>query len=793
MSARLLILDIAGSTVAFSSSSRAVAQWATSVRPCLAAGEIPPGMALSIDVETGQSDAGGLSLRCTDISDLLVDVGSAPITTLDGDHTASTTSINLVDASALPSNGKIWIGQECISYISKVGNALTATGGRGALGTYSLPHYDTAQVFAENPSILGRRVELSWQDARVPSTSTAWTRFVGFLDSIGWQDGYYVLRIISASKLATDQKVLATAFSKGKLGQDWPGVLGDLYLDHDGDTPWSIYSNVRNHAHIQIGDEIIKIERAIRPAHTQEVLSFTSPNRLFVRFPNVFWVGQKLDITDNVGAVKVSGVTVAAIFNGSSSTSYVDVSGAKGYSHSSGDKLAANYTTLVPKGAIARGQFGTEIYDHEANEEAVEVRALIGDMIEQVLLPLLCSVDGSGTHGPGGGAYDILPAGWGAGVDSAFVDLAALQVVARAGRAGHRRYLWKEPVQLSELLAWAAQTLNATVLWTELGKLSATLREDLYPGTEPPHSVSASTHREGQYPSLEIRMDKLFNAVEVKSDLDPITGEATHTIIVEIDDSVQRYGRRHLEINDPGVLRSESEETLRIALQGWLRYRSLPYPEVTVPVILQENVTYRPGDLVALSILHLPDMNANRTLSGTWEILEVSPSDSDGKIDLRMIYRGIPPRVAHIAPAGIVASVDAGAKTVTFEAAATTYLAPSTAYSPVTPGHDGDGTEDSDWFAAGDYITFWDVSSFGSAASENALITVIDYGTRTITVDALPSGFTLAAGDVIKFRDYAGFSGAITESQRKSEYLALADSTASPPDIGGDDAFLWGM
>lgn len=778
MSNKILVLDIEGCDTALASSPRGVAQWASAVQSCLLGGEVPPGMALSVDPASGTSDAGGLSLRTTDISALMADIATVPLTALSADVGSADTSIDLDSVSGLPSSGKVWVGKECISYLTIIGSTLTSCT-RGSLGTYAQPHYSSDLVYEANPAIMGRRVELSWQEGRLPATGTAWTRWVGFLDGISWDNGAYSLHIISTSKLATDQKALSADFSRGKVTFDFPGS-GDLYLDHDGDTPWSVYSSTRGYAHIIVGEEVIRIEQVIRPATSKTINSFSSPHRAFVSFVDGFREGQAVDITDNGGALKVEAATIIQIFDGTSGTSYIDLAGTSGYSWASGDKIVTSYTSLIPQARLSRGEFDSFEGEHEQGADAREARVLEGELIEQVLLPLLCSVDGTGTHGPAGGAYDILPPGWGAGIDESFIDLPGLLAVAQAGRSGHRRYVWTEAVQLTDLLAWASQTCNAAFFWTEAGKLTAKIREDLYPGTSTDHAIDSSTHKSSTVPGATVRMEKLYNVAEVRADRDPVSGESMHTLFVELDESSQRYGKRTIKVEDPGVLSGPSETALAISLQGWLRWRALPYPEVSVPVRLEAGRDHRPGDLVGMIMPHLPNMEGGKGLLGVWEILDVQPADAQGQVELRLLYRGQTPRTAHVAPSGIVDSFEAERNIIILDPRADTNLAPASAYGGSIPAHDSDGTEDVHWFRAGDRVTIWDKSSFGSTVQKhNATVLGVDPVGLSLTLDSLPGW--LSAGDIVRLRDATNFAGASTQSERFEILLVAADSTAVPP------------
>ena len=91
---RILVVDIAGVDTALATSSRGVSQWAVTVAAKLKMGSIPPGMSLSVDPSTGQSDTGALSLQARDISALLTDVSVTAATRIDGAISATDTSID---------------------------------------------------------------------------------------------------------------------------------------------------------------------------------------------------------------------------------------------------------------------------------------------------------------------------------------------------------------------------------------------------------------------------------------------------------------------------------------------------------------------------------------------------------------------------------------------------------------------------------------------------------------------------------------------------------------------------
>jgi len=277
MSRKRITIEIAGSLVGISTSQRAPKEWATSWLDALA--EIPTGPSLAVDIETGSSDNGGLSVRCADLSTLLSDLAISATTTLDGAISSTSTSIDLIDASSLPSSSYVWIGGECVAYSGKSTNTLTGCT-RGALGTDATPHDDADDVFALNPTIFGRRCVVRWYNDTDTSYSSGWTRFVGVVDGVTWADGFYVLNLLSPAQLILDQKALSgAAFVRGKLAQKL-SVGSDLEIDADNLSTLKTTIETRGSAHLRIGEEVIEIQQITYPRRTAEIAAYTAPSTL---------------------------------------------------------------------------------------------------------------------------------------------------------------------------------------------------------------------------------------------------------------------------------------------------------------------------------------------------------------------------------------------------------------------------------------------------------------------------------------------------------------------------------
>lgn len=777
MSRKRLTIEIAGSLTGISNSQRAPKEWVTTWLSVLA--EVPSGPSMSVDIETGNSDNGGLSFRCADLSTLLNDLAVIATTTLDGDLSASATSVDVLDASALSASGRIWVGGECIVYSGKSTNTLTGCT-RGALGTDAAPHDDASDVFASNPTIFGRRCVVRWYDDTDTSYTSGWTRFVGIIDGVSWADGFYVLNVLSPAQLVLDQKLFSgAAFVRGKLGAKL-STGSDMEIDADNLATLKAAIDTRGYAHLRVADEIVEIRHLLYPRRTAEIDSYTAPSTLTTDYPEAWRVGQRVDLTDSAGVVKAESATITAITSTTITASGIPST----YSHAAGDLIAANYTGGVRAGRVKRGVFDTLAVDIEAGEDFTELRVMEGDALTDILFPALCSRSGDGSFGLASGAYDILPSGWGLALPSRYFDLGGLLEIARSGRSGWRRYLFSEGVAVADLISWLALSSGSAIFFNEAGQLTAKLWGDLFPLDAGAQTISAGFAT--RPPQITAGTAQIRNRLEVRCDFDPIDDDSTHTIFADVAESIPRYGQRVWTIEDPGLRSDASLSVIQGVLSGILLARSLPYPMVSVPVRLVDGIDWRPGDVVQVSLEHAPNIAGGRGVAGFFRITSVQPNDAQGEIDLSLWYMGSAARLGYIAPSAIVTAV-VGTK-VSVQTGATSRFAPQDlADSAVL--HDGAGTDDVDWFAVGDLVEFHDASALGTVAT--AEIVSINYGSNFFDVDVVPGW--LAAGDFVRLAPYDDWTAAppSTDEQRRGVFLALAEGT--PPTIDGEDPYFWGL
>lgn len=796
-----VIIDIEGCNTALATDARLDARHASEVRVALDPREFPAGMLISQDPDTGEMDAGGSTIKVKgDLADLFTaqkEAAGGVTTRLDGEISKTATSLDVVDASSLPSSGYVWIGREAIGYSGKSTNTLTGLS-RAQLGTRAQVHRDTARVFSYNPTMQGRQIWISWQDAWTPSTSTAITRYVGFIDRVTEGSDGISIQVVSGQSRLRDQAVFAgAAWFKGRLARSIGSGVESLKISLDDKTvlPPGENSNRYGRGYIRIDDEIIEVRNWFTPLNstvpilqaaidsvTSDVLALSVPP------PGDLAVGDQVDLMDSTKTTTKATVTVLEIDRDNWEVTIAS----SDYSHASGDLLVMNYTAIAPYQQVNRAVLGGgPAVPHEKDAEITELRILEGDAIADVLLPCLCSVDGNGDDGPVSGAFDVLPEGWGLGLPEDFIDVDSFLAVVAAGRSQPRYYVCEEDLSISDLITWLSITLNLAIFWSEEGKLSATVIEDIYPGDAVDHTLSESWRKRGEGWSADSSLDRLRNRATVAMDLG-LDGEPRSRLIVEVADAVDLYGGREIEVMDRGLRSAQTEVALLQILRGYLRQRTFESAYVTYKVRISPSVVYRPGQLVTLILPNLINHRGTRDIEAIYQIVRVAPSDVSGYIELELMYRDTPANLGLIAPCGLIEAV-AGDKIKLYTASTSLYADPSGRIEEIPIlGTGTDGDEDVDYFQVGDLITIWDESSLGGTVQKDNLeIGAINYGTRFFTMTTTPAGW-VAAGDLVRLRSWSAFSSASTASDRQGVFLALADGTVSPVLIGSDDPYVWG-
>jgi len=792
-----VILDIEGCNVALATDPRLEARHAAEVRSGLDPGTVPSGMTIASDPDTGQIDAGGMTLKIKgnipDLFEAQREAAGGVTTRLDGAISKTATSLSVLDASGLPSSGIVWIGREAIGYSGITLNTLTGLA-RSALSTRAEEHADTRRVFAFNPTMQGRQVWLTWQDTFNPLKSSALTRYVGFIDRMSESSDGLSIQVVSGQAKLRDQAVFAgAAWFKGRLARSLGASKASIKisLDTKDVLPPGENANIYGRGYIRIEDEVIEVGNWFTPLNSSipilqaEIDGVAVAGRLeFVAaIPGDLEPGDQVDLMDSTKTTVKATVKVISIDR---ANGYVFVPAA-GYSFAAGDLLVMNYTAIAPFQQVKRGILGGgEAAPHEKGEEITEVRILEGDSIQDILLPCLLSVDGSGAAGPLSGAFDVLPEGWGLGLPEAFVDLDPFLAVVAAGRSQPRYYLCEEDLSLTDLLQWISITHNLAIFWSAAGLLTVNIIEDFYPDSDALYSLSESWRKRGESWTADSSLDRLRNKASIRMDIG-IDGNPRSRLIVEVPDAVDLYGSLELEIGDPGIRSAQTEVFLLQVMLGYLRQRTFESSYITYKARLDPNFAYEPGQLVSLVLPNLINHRGSRDIAAIYQIVRVAPADSSGFVELELLYRDTPANLGLVAPCALISGV--AGSVLTCYPSTTSLFANPAGRSTATPTYDGDGDEDTDYFLSSDLATIWDESSLGgSVQTANVEILSINYATRQITLTGAPPGW-VADGDLIRLRPWTAFkAGAGTVDERVGVYLALADSTLSPPLIGSDAA-----
>lgn len=765
---RGLILEIEGCLASITSESGLPVNWGTA-RTGLVAPPISP--TLSVDPRTFEADAGGNSVLVTQIDDLLEQFRTSPIAHLTQDADIADGTIHVDSTSGFPASGHIWIGKNAISYTGTTGTTFTGCTW-AALGTKTRDELVGAVVYGFNPEVIDRQAWLYWYD-HVTQTKTL--RFTGFVDAIDIAPEGTQITLLSAKKKLIEQFALAKTFAKGALLQAMtaPAPSPCLVAFLDPDAPFDGEDGLLNRLHLRIDDEIIEYGLRIYPRLSPVAITLV-PGTNQVRTGILgagFFVGETVDIKS--GATVEDTVQITNIIQVSATVIEIHYTTSTGYTPSIGDDLVANYSVNINTHKMKRGAVGTQPAAHEASAEVREVRVLEGDQLEDILFPLLFSLNGTGTAGPSSGKYDILPPGWGLGLDASLVDLVAFQDACQV-RTAHRRYIFEEAFEVEQLLQWIATSTNTVIFWDERGVLTCTARQDIYPGTTPRLNLSINHER---LPGLRISAEHIINSVEWNTDYG-LDGNPTRIIRVEQRESLSvRDVHKGEPVEDPGVLARRARDQMHVIFRGLLALRALPVPVIELDVAFDEASPYRPGELILIDIACFPNLQGARGLYDFFEVLDVSPSDPTGRVSLTLMMRRTTARVGLIAPWAEVQSIED--LRIVLKPQSQTHAAPP-------------GTEDIELLLVGDKIEFWDESSFGSGSVNRFATSIVNISVvgGWIEVAAVPSLWTLAAGDLVRLDDYTTVKAGPTADDRIGRYIALA--SGSPPMLGADKPYAWG-
>lgn len=761
----------------------------------------PPIQSMDIDPLSGNFGNGGVSFVAVEAASWMLERKTSPITTLTADLSKAATTINVTSTSAFPVSGTVWVNGEAISYTGKTATSFTGCT-REQLGTFGKAHdaiqspaNSKTKVYGFNPGWMARRCLLHSFDPADP-VNTKVTIATGYIDDITFTDTGFSFGLISVAQRLESQSIATGLTASGRLRatldnignrRALAGNLGakmqsaELIVeleDYNNPFPYDTtvlsgrYGAVTN-GFIKIGSEYVRYRTTAYPGigfavnNTGSSAGFGPWIQAGV-YPPVLRAGDAIEFTDSATGVLVR-TNITRIVLGSNI-----YHAAHGKAPAIGDRVSAPGLQLLAN--LERARVGTKAEDHEAGAEISQVWIQSADHVDSVLQFLH-----SGNES--GGTYDVLPSWIGAGIPGVEIDTDSFDALRPYSLSSTT--VIEGPVSPKEILADLALVTGGRIFITQAGKITA--RRDFAPYPDTYAIYTLDVDELAAIPSWNIRVDRIRNMW---------TWQTSNNVVMHfhIQESKERYGARELPRPKQELLTNASFATAEaIAAATLLRYAE-PMPEIAAEVPEEDSNILEPGQVVGVTIGHLPDQQGGEGLTDEfYEVIEFNPNGERSHLRLlRLPQQG---NVGLIAPAGIVASVSGS--DIVLEPTSTTHLASSVnrLNTPLTDilGSGRDGTEDIDWFLAGDSLQLVDESTLGSATPTTASVVIdsIDYATRTITLTtAVPAW--VAAGDYVRLDDYLTCdANLITREQRMTYFTWWSDSTPALP--GGDESYEWGM
>jgi hypothetical protein len=446
--------------------------------------------------------------------------------------------------------------------------------------------------------------------------------------------------------------------------------------------------------------------------------------------------------------------------------------------------------TPILSSTNARGCFGTVAAEHKPGDTVKEVIAVFekltpaprpenntpfskGDNPLSVFLQRLLSRRGDLANG----AYDVLPEGWGVGLDRSFVDVAGIEAIRDRWIPGARvMLLVEEPDEPREFFQKLLRPFALYPVLLTGDKLSVRRRAPPMPDTVV-RSISDTHVRR----VLSWEQDVLTQPVGLLLEADKE---------VLSDDYRQRYAIAFVgpgaeaqefyeddaptvEAQAPGLYSgaagfewNDSAEDAAVELGEIIRDRdALPNPTVELECSYDVQDVEQ-GDYVYVTDNEIPDVTtgARGVTNMPMEVISRAPDDDAGAMRLRV--QQVPRAGNHrlVAPSAVANSVNAGTKRIYPE---------EHLFTPAA------GARDLTHFAAGDVVAAYS-PDLATKRGEATVAAVVDgaLGVGYVELATWPTG--TAAADALMLSDYGTATAA-----RKARNAYLCDSLAK---IGSDEA-----
>ncbi len=800
---RDFLIEIEGESVAFTGAgSQVTASWGILLVEAVITA--PPIQTMGVSPYDGSFQNGGLSVGVTEVSAYLQSRLTEPRTTLTADVNRTTTTVSVTDTSLFAASGVIWVGREAIAYGAKTASAFTGCT-RGYYGTTAQEHSETVKpvngsqaVYGYNPTWFGRKVWIRIFDPTEAAPALT-TIASGRIDGVSFDGTGFVLSLISVAQDLERETIAAGQRATGRLrfanvrDEKRRGLVGAgsipkdqtvasvfVVVDRESEpfqrdttAAAGVLATVTNAA-IAVNDEVISYRQTAYPAISATVNNvFTTsrgPSYQLGAGGGLFRVGDSIRFTDSATSEIVT-TTVTYI----NDLGYV-YHAATGKAPAVGSSVTSPNLQLFAQ--LTRAQVSTKQEDHAHGSPVQQVYVQSGSHVDLVL-QLLLSDTGDGTNG----VYDVLPSGFGAGLTLADVDVDSFNSL-RPFSIAHTAVL-REPVSPKSALQELAHATGGRIYVSTSGQITARHDYALYPDSTSQRTLTVDDLI--SLPTWAIETGRIYNQWTWKFERDRVT--TTYSV----GESVAVHGpRSYPEVSGGRAALYPAASAIGVAqflaVSTLLRHGQ-PTPLLTCEIPENELDVLEPGQLIQVTIPHLPTQTGSTGLSLAWfEVIEFAPNGE--AVTLRLLRLREQGRVGLFAPAALVESV--AGSVITLQPAADTYFSPGRPREEALgdvlgPGRDGQ--EDVDWFLTNDNVQIIDVSTLGGTpTTASTTISTIDYNAREIEVAALPGW--LAAGDLIRLDDYAAVDGGSRQTQRTPYYLWWADE--QPILTGGDDPYEWG-
>jgi len=770
--------------------------------------DTPAIQSMTCELFSGGFGNSGMTLFVTDMASYLNERSdSSLVTTLTATLGAADTTVTVKSTAGFSPADTIWINQEAITYTGTTATTFTGCT-RGSYGTVAREHTLASapanletEVFGYNPTWLGRKLWVKEFDQSDPSVNT--TIFTGYIDGVSYQNGGFVLDMISVAQRLEEQSIGRGLNASGiyRTSADNDGnvraivenlgerkTASEIYIQledlsqtfpHDA-AQYGIEGAVskgKSHEYagwIDLGGEIIKYGNTAYPGVWQYVI--TNGSDAFGEYLELQWKLVKLLRVGDTMQFEDSATSDTIRRN----ITKIDSTNGRVYYSGNGLFPAGGTPVFFPNlqqfSNLQRGQSDTTAEEHSPGAEVKRVHILEGDHVDVVLQAIL---SGNGE----GGTYDILEEGIGAGLPSAEFNLSINESFdeLRAYSTGVK-ILIDEPMSPKDLLVGLSQRTGGRIFVAPDGTITARRNFSLYPDTGASYTLGLDDILDE--PEWSARIDQIYNQW---------SWETTQKVKLNftIQDSVRLYGPRSLPKPDLKILLNDSFASVEAFAVATLYRYARPAPELLVSIPEESSNILQPGEIVAVTLPHLPNLRGTDGLSSDlFEVLEFSPSGDSVSIKLVMLpQQG---NVGLLGPAGIVES-KAGNDLV-IKSSGTTYLSPSSPRSGALEdilGGGTDGTEDVDWFVEGDTVEIIDESTLGGTpTTTNMVVSSVDYPSRTLTMTgAVPAW--VSDGDFIRLDEHTTVKASTSSVLRISYFTWWADETPEMPN--GDDPYVWGM